>query len=117
MKRVIIESPYAGDITDNVKYARKCLLDSLRRGEAPLASHLLYTQPNVLSDIDGPERDMGINAGLAWTKHADVVAVYADHGISDGMQKGIQQAIAHKISVEFRSLMAVVEVPVDKETL
>jgi len=45
MTRVIIESPYAGDIEVNLKYAKLCILDSLKRGEAPLASHLLYTQP------------------------------------------------------------------------
>ena len=29
MKKVIIESPYAGDIERNIKYARVCLKDSL----------------------------------------------------------------------------------------
>jgi len=42
MKKVIIESPYAGNIEQNIKYRlRACLKDSLTRGEAPLASHLL----------------------------------------------------------------------------
>ena len=50
MKLVIIESPYAGDIEKNVAYARDCVRDSLMRGEAPYASHLLYTQPNILDD-------------------------------------------------------------------
>src|SRR5690606_24498929 len=45
---VIIESPYSGDVERNTEYARSCLLDSLRRGEAPIASHLLHTQ--VLED-------------------------------------------------------------------
>lgn len=42
MRRVVIESPYAGDVERNVRYARASLSDCLRRGEAPLASHLLY---------------------------------------------------------------------------
>jgi len=40
MKLVVIESPYAGDIEANVKYARECMSDCLKRGEAPIASHL-----------------------------------------------------------------------------
>ena len=41
MQRVIIESPYAGEIDKNTAYARRCMRDSLDRGEAPFASHLL----------------------------------------------------------------------------
>jgi hypothetical protein len=55
MKRVILESPFAGDVERNLRYARAALRDSLHRGEAPLASHLLYTQPGVLLDADGTE--------------------------------------------------------------
>jgi hypothetical protein len=47
MRRVIIESPYSGDVETNVAYARAALRDCLSRGEAPLASHLLYTQPGA----------------------------------------------------------------------
>ncbi len=48
MKLVILESPYAGHVDANVAYARMAMHDSLLRGEAPIASHLLYTQPDVL---------------------------------------------------------------------
>lgn len=64
MRRVIIESPYAGDVELNAQYARECLRDSLTRGEAPIASHLLYTQPGVLDDAVPRERALGIEAGL-----------------------------------------------------
>ena len=104
MKRVIIESPYAGDIETNIRYARAALRDSLLRGEAPLASHLLYAQPGVLSDQTPEERRFGIEAGLAWTPLADLVAVYVDRGISKGMQQGIDRATLYGISVERRSL-------------
>jgi len=66
MKRVIVESPYKGDIPTNVAYAREALRDSLMRGEAPLASHLLYTQEGVLRDEIPEERALGIEAGLSW---------------------------------------------------
>lgn len=106
MKRVIIESPYAGDVDANVAYARACLKDSLKRGEAPIASHLLYTQPGVLDDDKADERALGIDAGHAWLAAADRVVVYNDHGVSAGMNEGIKRAFAAGVLVEFRKLEA-----------
>lgn len=85
MRLVILESPYAGDVERNVAYARACMADSLSRGEAPLASHLLYTQPGVLDDGKPDERALGIAAGLAWRRGADLAAFYTDLGWSRGM--------------------------------
>lgn len=101
---VIIESPYAGDVRRNEEYARACLADSLNRGEAPLASHLLYTQPGVLDDTNPAERAQGIEAGLAWGALAQLTAVYTDRGISGGMQYGVDRARANGRPVEFRVL-------------
>lgn len=53
---VLLESPYAGNVELNVTYARACMRDCLKRGEAPFASHLLYTQPGVLDDLVPNER-------------------------------------------------------------
>lgn len=83
---VVIESPYAGDIPRNVRYARACMADSLRRGEHPIASHLLYTQPGILRDEVPGERRLGIDAGLAWAAKADAVVFYTDLGWSPGMR-------------------------------
>lgn len=85
MKLVIIESPYAGNVEENVKYARACMRDSLNRGEAPIAGHLLYTQPGILRDEDPKERQWGIDAGLAWRRVAEMTAFYVDRGWSPGM--------------------------------
>lgn len=95
----IIESPYAAKNADgswdvigveiNVEYARACLRDSLLRGEAPFASHLLYTQQNVLRDQVADERELGIMSGFEFKRVADVIAVYTDLGISPGMQRSI----------------------------
>ena len=104
LKLVILESPYAGDIEKNTRYARACLKDSLMRSEAPLASHLLYTQSDVLNDEIAHERQVGIDAGLAWCKYAQAVVVYTDYGISAGMQLGIERANAYGIPVEYRKL-------------
>jgi len=102
MRLVIIESPYAGNIERNVGYARMALLDSLRRGEAPLASHLLY--PQVLSDEVTEDRMLGIQAGLAWGRLAEATVVYIDFGISYGMQMGIERARKEERAIEYRRM-------------
>lgn len=104
MRLTIIESPYAGDVEANTDYARRCVRDSLSRGEAPIASHLLYTQPNILNDDITIERQWGIDAGLAWIKVADATVVYTDHGISSGMKYGIRAAEEAGIAIEYRKL-------------
>lgn len=108
MRLVIIESPYAADtaeeIQKNVDYARACVRDSLGRGEAPIASHLLYTQPGILRDEVPDERKWGIDAGLAWRAVAEASIVYTDRGISKGMQYGIKAARESGKCIEFRSL-------------
>jgi len=85
VKLVIIESPYAGDVEANVAYARAAMRDSLMRGEHPIASHLLYTQPGILDDNIPEERKRGIASGLAWRAVADKAVFYTDRGWSDGM--------------------------------
>lgn len=104
MRLVILESPYAGDIDRNTEYARACVRDSLLRGESPLASHLLYTQPGILDDTIPSERQQGIDAGLAWHKAAEASVVYVDYGISRGMEYGIARAAEHGVPVEFRTI-------------
>ena len=104
MPLVIIESPYAGNIEANVKFARACVRDSLSKGEAPIASHLLYTQEGILRDDVPEERNWGIEAGLAWGRKANKTIVYTNLGISDGMKKGIQRALDEDREVEYRTL-------------
>jgi hypothetical protein len=105
MKLVILESPYAGDIEANVAYARACVRDSLSRGEAPIASHLLYTQPGILRDEVADERKWGIDAGLAWAGKADATVVYTDRGISRGMEYGISNAKTAGRPIEYREIL------------
>ena len=108
MRRVIIESPYAGPKGRNIAYARRCLRDSLIRWkEAPFASHLIYTQPNVLSDNDAYERTKGIEAGTAWLTVADALIVYTDLGITEGMRERIKLAEQSGTVIEYRSLNGV----------
>jgi hypothetical protein len=101
---VLLESPYAGDTERNLRYLRACMRDCLLRGEAPFASHALYTQPGVLQDEVPTERALGIEAGLQWGRMAARTVVYADLGISRGMEQGVSRARAEGRGVEFRHL-------------
>ena len=104
LRLVIVESPYAGDTARHLKYLRACLADCLRRGEAPFASHAIYTQPGVLDDKIPGERATGIAAGLAWKRVADATVVYGDLGITRGMRAGIAHAEEIGQVVEYRRI-------------
>ena len=106
MKRVILESPYRGSgrwpfsmfhRCANIRYARACIRDSLMRGESPIASHLLYTQPGILRDSDPEERRMGIEAGLAWRGVAELHVFYIDRGTSEGMRAALKMSHQYEI--------------------
>jgi hypothetical protein len=104
VRLVVLESPFAGDVERNLAYARAAMADCLRRGEAPFASHLLYTQPGVLWDDVPAERHLGMSAGFAWNARADATVVYVDLGISLGMATGIADALRAGRPVEERTL-------------
>ena len=104
MPLVVIESPFAGDVDTNTKFARACMRDSLDRGESPFAMHLLYTQEGILNDNVPEERNRGIEAGLAWGKYASKTVVYTNLGITPGMEKGIQRAKEEGREIEYREL-------------
>lgn len=104
MPRVIVESPYAGEIARNVAYARRAVRDSLQKRESPIASHLLFPQNEVVDDNDPSERRCGIRAGLAWAAVADYMVVYTDYGISKGMKSAIRFARRISLPVVYRSI-------------
>jgi hypothetical protein len=104
VRRVVIESPYAGDIDRHVRYARAAVRDSVLRGEAPIASHLLFTQPDILRDDLPEERLLGIAAGLEWVTVAQAGAFYIDLGWSPGMRAALPRYRALGLQVEERTI-------------
>lgn len=100
----IIESPYAGDVELNVGYLQAAMRDSLLRGEAPYASHGLYTQPGVLRDEIPGERELGMRAGFAWRDYAARTVFYIDQGFSSGMNRALLDCLSNGYPLEFRSL-------------
>lgn len=100
--RVCVESPLSGDIEINVLYADACMLDCLKRGEAPFLGHLLYTR--VLNDQLAIDRQAGISAHLEWLRVAEIVTLYTDFGQSHGMRLAADLAFALRIPIEYREL-------------
>lgn len=103
--RVIIESPFAGDVDRNIRYLQLAMRFCLLRGEAPYASHALYTQPNVLDDDNPEERMLGIHAGFQFRETVSKTVVFTNFGISSGMVYGIDHAMELKQPIEFVNLI------------
>jgi hypothetical protein len=105
MKRVVIESPYAGNIPVNEIYGEFCMHDCLvNHNEAPYASHLLYTRTWVLRDDHPEERKLGIEAGFFWRDVAEQSNFYVDLGITDGMHLGMDDCNDKGKPYKLRSL-------------
>ena len=86
MNIIIIESPFSHPTRTRdecVRYAQFAILDCLRRGEAPFASHLFYT--TVLPE-DRESREMGLacRERIACAT-GGIVARYVDLGTTPGM--------------------------------
>jgi hypothetical protein len=101
---VVVESPYAGDVAKNEAYLSLCLADCFNRGEAPFASHGLYTRRHVLNDKVKAERLKGMAAGFAWARLVEHRVAYVDLGETAGMVAGREEAARLEQSWEERKL-------------
>lgn len=104
MKAIFLCSPYSGDVAVNVLYAERCMMDSIRRGEAPFAPHLLYTRNGILDDSVPDQRQKGAALGIFYLGIIRRLVVYRDLGISRGMNAEINYAEENGIPVVYRSL-------------
>jgi hypothetical protein len=93
-KLVCIESPWAGlgGGEKAASYLRDCIRDSISRGEFPIASHAIWCVAGGISDSVEANRFRGMSAGMKFIEVCDLVAVYTDHGISQGMRRAIDYA-------------------------
>ena len=103
MRRVVVESPYAGDLERNGKYLDACLADCFRRKESPYASHAIG--PRALKDAVPEQRRQGIEAGFAWADVADAVVFYVDLGWSKEMSAALEKHQADGRTIEQRRLL------------
>lgn len=104
MIRVVLESPFGANPNRFVPYGRACVAHSLSLGEAPMAMHLLYTQPGILDDGDPAQRQQGIEAAFSWYQAAEYCVVYRNYGLSEGMMTGIDLAERLGMAIHYRDL-------------
>lgn len=83
MKRIMILSPYSGDIERNMRYLQRCIWHVIQERHAPFAPHYIY--PSFMDDTNSLQRDIGIAMGLLWGSVSDELWLFQDYGISDGM--------------------------------
>ncbi len=86
-----------------MRYAQSALLDARARAEAPI--HGALDMVRLLCDIDADRQliDQLLEAQAAWLDASNVV-VYADLGVSPGMQMIIDLAKSWDIEIEYRAL-------------
>lgn len=119
--RTLVCSPYSASTLQereaNIAYAWACLRDSARNhGEAPFASHLLYTQSpggRWAEEKDGTtdekhwiSREDGLACEAAWRAAAERIVFYTDRGWSRGMIQAKDAAIHSNTPYVIRSLPA-----------
>ena len=105
MDKVFLITPYSAQtieaIERNIDYAREATHKLLVTNNAVFASHLLYTQPNVLDDRNLAQRSLGMKAGQEFLKVCDYAYVGLDLGISKGMIEDCNAAIENDIPLAF----------------
>lgn len=88
-KLVYIASPYAGDVKNNVAFAKAACRYAMEQGCTPVAVHLLY--PQFLNDLIPEERELGMQMGLRVLKACDELWMCGDR-VSQGMQAEYREA-------------------------
>lgn len=105
MRIVVVESPFRSsteqELRRNLAYVRALFDHVIERGDCPMASHLDIAQ--VMDDTIPEQRELGIIAGLARLRVADIHAFGVDLGISDGMRRAMRDTPG-RVQVEQISL-------------
>lgn len=108
MRAVYLESPYANNgtaddvtIARNIRYLRACIRDCLLRGDSPIATHAVFTQPGILHDEIPAERRYGIDAGEPWRKVCEVTVIYTDLTPGVGVVEGEERSrkLGHRVEI------------------
>lgn len=107
LRLVVIESPYAGEVDDNLSYLNRCIRECALRRDSAYASHLMLT--GALDDDDPEERALGIGLGLVFRRVADMRIFYIDRGWSRGMDAARRLYEREGLSFEVRILGRLLE--------
>ena len=106
MNTVTVESPFAANETNSEAvhraYLERCILDCIKRGESPYASHKMLT--DALDDSIPEQRTTGIEAGYIYAARSDKIAFYIDYGTSHGMKLAENKYKLFSLPYEFREI-------------
>ena len=86
---VFICSPYAGEVDENIRAARRYSRFAVDKGYIPIAPHLLF--PQFLNDAAPNERQLGLFFGDALMSKCSEVWVFGSR-VSAGMETEIKRA-------------------------
>lgn len=98
-KLVYIASPYAGNIEENVGFARAACRYAVSEGMIPFAPHLIY--PQVLDDAVPRERELGTMLGIRILKLCDELWLCGER-LSEGMAR--EMAEARRLGIPVRMI-------------
>lgn len=97
---VFICSPFAGNVSHNIRMAREFSRFALEQNVIPVAPHLLY--PQLLNDNDPAQRITGLACGLALLRRCHELWVFGGHA-SSGMRLELALARRRGLAVRFFS--------------
>ena len=95
---VYICSRYSGDVTGNIRAARKFCRFAVKHGYIPIAPHLLFTQ--FLNDSDETERELGMKFGNVLMDKCSEVWIFGSE-FSSGMQSEFERAVRKRYKIRF----------------
>ncbi len=97
MKIIYIASPYAGDVKNNIEFAKQACKYVITTGNAFFCPHLLY--PQILNDNNAEERKLGLDMGKQLLLKCDELWAFGNR-ISQGMFEEIEFARQNNIPVK-----------------
>lgn len=83
-KFVMVQSSYDNkDLNEQLTYTRAAMHECLMNGEIPFASHLLYSQPNILDYNNKDDRRLSQEINKRLIEHFDKVIIYTSDNLID----------------------------------
>lgn len=81
---VMVQSAYDGkDADEQLTFTRAAMHECLMNGEIPFASHLLYSQPNILDYNNKDDRKLSQEINKRLIEHFDKVVIYTSDTLID----------------------------------
>lgn len=96
---VYVCSRFAGDVSANIRAARKYCAFAVKAGAIPVAPHLLY--PQILNDKNLKERNLGLFFGKILMDKCDEVWIFSNGDYSDGMRIEYKRAIRKGYKIRY----------------